>query len=78
MNSCILVGFTRERPKIGVPMSSKNDIWVGFGFSNYFSTTRNDRIFFTSRALKKYYISINLYLLDGYTRKQPKIGVSMS
>ena len=78
MDPCILVGYTRKHSKIGVPMSSKKVIWDGFGFSNFFSTTRNDRIFFTSRALKKYYISMNPCILVGYTRKHPKIGVPMS
>ena len=77
LNLCILVSRIRNHSKIALPMSSKKVIWVGFGFSNFFSTTRNDRIFFISRALKKYYVSINLCLLVGYTSKQPKIGVSM-
>ena len=40
-----------------------------------FSTTLNDQIFSSSRALKEYYISMNLFILVSYTRKHPKIGV---
>ena len=75
---CILVGNTRKHPKIGVPMSSKKYIWVGFGFSNFFSTPRNDRIFLFSRALNKYYISLNFCILVSYIKTHPKIGVPMS
>ena len=49
-----------------------------FQVLEFFSTNRNDRIFLSSRALKKYHISMNLCILVGYTRKHPKIGVSMS
>ena len=54
-------------------------IYLGrFRVLEIFSTTRIDRTFFSSRALKKYYMSMNLCILVGYTRKHPKIGVSMS
>ena len=36
-----------------------------------FSTTLNDRIFLSSRALKKYYISMNLCILLGYVTFHP-------
>ena len=49
-----------------------------FRVLEFFSTTRNDPIFLSSRALKKYYISINLCILIGYTRMHPEIAVSMS
>ena len=49
-----------------------------FRVLDFFSTTRNDRIFLSSRALKKYYISLNLCILVSYIRKHPKIGVPMS
>ena len=48
-----------------------------FRVFEFFSTTRNDRIYLSSWVLKKYYISINLCILVGYTRKHPKNGVSM-
>ena len=54
-------------------------IYLGrFRVLEFFSTTRNDRIFFSSRALKKYYISSNLCILIEYTRNHQKIGVPMS
>ena len=77
INSCILVAYTRKHPKIGVWMPSKKNFWVGSGLSIFFSSTRNDRIYLSSRVLKKYYISIILCILVGYARKHPKIGISM-
>ena len=54
-------------------------IYLGwFRVLEFFSTTLNDQILFYSSALKKYYISMNLCILVGYTRKHPKIGVSIS
>ena len=51
-------------------------IYLGwFPDLEFFSTTLNDQIFFSSRALKKYHISIRLCILVGYTRKHPKISV---
>ena len=78
MNLCILVGYTRKHPKIGVLISSNKSYLGRFRVLKFFSTSLNDHIFISSRALKKYYISINLWILVGYTRKYPKIGVSMS
>ena len=49
-----------------------------FRVLEFFSSTRNDRIFFSSRALKKYHVSMNLCISVGYTRKYPKIGLPMS
>ena len=49
-----------------------------FRVLEFFSTTRIDRIFFSSRALKKYHISMNLCTFVGYTKKHPEIGVPMS
>ena len=43
-----------------------------------FTTTLHDQIFLPSRALKKYYISLNFCMLVGYTGKHPKIEVPMS
>ena len=54
-------------------------IYLGrFRVLDFFSTTRNVQIFFSSRALKKYYISMNLCILISYKRKHPSIGVSKS
>ena len=54
-------------------------IYLGrFRILEFFSTTLNDQIFFSSKALKKYYVSMNLSILIGYTRKHPSIGVSIS
>ena len=49
-----------------------------FRVLKFFPTTWNDRIFLSSRTLKKYYISLNVRILVGYTTKHPKIGVSIS
>ena len=49
-----------------------------FRVLEFISTTGNDRIFLSFRALKKYYISMNLCISIEYKRKQPKIRVSMS
>ena len=49
-----------------------------FRVLEFFSTTLKDQIFSSSRALKKYCISLNLWILVVYTRKTAKIGVSMS
>ena len=78
INLCILVGYTKKYPKIGGSMSIKKSYLGRFRVLDFFSTTRNYRIFFSSRALKKYYISMNSYFLVGYTRKHPKISGSMS
>ena len=58
---CILVRYTRKHPKIGVLISSKKVIWVGFEFSN-FSTTLNDQFFFRLGLLKSI-ISAQTYVL---------------
>ena len=52
MNSCIIVGYTRKHPKIGVPMSSKKVIWAGFGFSNFFRLLETNDFFFLLGLLK--------------------------
>ena len=78
MKVCILISYTRKHLKCGVSMSSKKVFLGRFRVLEFFSTTRNDRIFFSSRALKKCHISMNLCILVVYTRKHPKIGVSMS
>ena len=49
-----------------------------FHFLEYFSITRNDRIFLFLRALEKDYISINLCIMIDCKRKHTKISVSMS
>ena len=49
-----------------------------FRVHEFFSTTRNHRIFLFSRALPNTYIGINLCILVNYTRKHPKVAVSMS
>ena len=41
------------------------------------STTPNHRIFLFSRALPETYIGLNLCILVNYTRKHPKVAVSM-
>ena len=56
----------------------KNNYLCRFRVLECFSTTRNDRIFFSSRDLNKYYISLNVCILVGYIRKHQKIGVPMS
>ena len=49
-----------------------------FRVLEYFSTTRNDRIFLFPRALKKTYISMNSCILVDNTRKHPKDAESES
>ena len=49
-----------------------------FRVLEFFSTTLNDQIFFSSRALKMYYMRMNLCILVGYIGKHRKIGESMS
>ena len=49
-----------------------------FRVLDFFSTVRNDRIFLFSRTLPETYIVIRLCILFHYTRKHPKIAVSMS
>ena len=49
-----------------------------FRLLDFFPTTRNDRIFLSCRVLKKDHMSMNSCILVGYTRKHPKIRVSMS
>ena len=49
-----------------------------FRVLEYFSTTRNDRIFLFPRALKKTYIGMDLCILIDYTKKLTKIEVSKS
>ena len=49
INLCILVDYTSIHPKIAVLMSSKK-IFVRFQVLEFFSTTRNDRIFLFPRA----------------------------
>ena len=44
----------------------------------FFSTTWNDQNFLLPRALRKSFIGMNSCVLVDYTRKQPKIAVSMS
>ena len=78
INLCICFSYTREHLKIGVSTSSKKVFFGQFRVLEFFSTTRNDRIFLFSRALKKYYISLNLCILVGYIKNQQKIGVPMS
>ena len=41
----------------------------------FFLTTRNDRIFLFSRALRETHFGINLCILVHYTRNHPKIAV---
>ena len=45
-NLCILVDYTRKRLKIAVSMSSKNDLWVRFGFSNFLRLFETTEFFF--------------------------------
>ena len=49
-----------------------------FRVLDFFSTVRNDRIFLFSRTLPETYVVIRLCILFHYTRKHPKIAVSMS
>ena len=56
----------------------QKNLFVSVSGSRIFSTVRNDRIFLFSRALKKYYISLNLCILVSYMKKLLKSGVSMS
>ena len=56
----------------------KNSYLGRFRVLEFFSTTLNDQMFFSSRALKKYYISMNLCMIVGSTRKHPKIAVLIS
>ena len=44
----------------------------------FFSTTRNDRIFLFPRALPETYIGMNSCIIVDYTRNLLKIGVSVS
>ena len=54
-------------------------IYLGrFRVLEFFSTILNDQIFFSFRALKMYYISMNLCIFIVYTRKHPIIVVAMS
>ena len=46
-----------------------------FPVLEHFPTIRNDRIFLFPRALKKTYISMDLFILVDYTRKYTKIAV---
>ena len=78
MNLCFLVDYTRKHPKIAVSKSSKKVFLVGFGVLEYFSATRNDRIFLFPRTLPETYIRMNLCILVDYTRKHPKIAVLKS
>ena len=45
-----------------------------FRVLEFFSTTWNDRIYFSSRVLKKFYISISLWILVGYAKKSRKLA----
>ena len=49
-----------------------------FRVLEFFSTTRNDRIFLFARALKNTYIGMILCILVDYPRIQPNIAVSKS
>ena len=49
-----------------------------FRVLEFFSTTRNDRIFLFARALKNTYIGMILCILVDYSRIHPNIAVSKS
>ena len=49
-----------------------------FQVLEFFSSIRNDRIFLSSRNFKKTFIGMTLCILVDYTKKHPKIEVSMS
>ena len=49
-----------------------------FRVLEFFSTTQNHRIFLFSKALPDTYIGLNSCILVNYTRKPPKVAVSMS
>ena len=59
MNLCIYFNYTRKHPKIAVTLSSIKVFCVGFGFSNFFRLLETTEFFFSFRALKKHYISMN-------------------
>ena len=73
-----MVNNTRKHPKIAVSMSSKKNFLCRFQVLEYFSTTRNERIFLFPRALPGTCVMVNSCILDYYTRKHPKIAVWMS
>ena len=54
----------------------KKFFWVLFRVLEFFSTTRNDRIFHFPRALHETDIGINSCILVNHTREQPNIAVS--
>ena len=56
----------------------KKSFYGRFRVVEYFSTTRNDRIFLFPRTLLETYIRMNLCILIDYTRKHPKIAVTNS
>ena len=56
----------------------KKSFYGRFRVFEYFSTTRNDRICLSPRALPETYIGMNLCILIDYTRKHPKTAVSKS
>ena len=78
MNSCILINCIIKQSKIRVSVYSKKSLLCRFRVLKFFLTTWNDRIFLSSKVHKKYFISKKLCILSNYTRKQPKIRVSMS
>ena len=78
MNLCILVDYTRKKPKICCINVVKKSFLCRFQILEFISTTWNDRNFLFPRALRKSFIDINLCVLVDYTRKQPKIAVWMS
>ena len=71
MNLCILIGYTRKHQKIGVPMSSKKYIWVGFGFSNFFRLLETTEFFFLPGLLKSK-ISAWTYVLSLVTQENTR------
>ena len=72
-------GWLHKKAPENCPINVLKKSYLGrFRVLEFFSTIRNDRIFLSSNALKKYYISMNLCILVVYTRKHPKIEVPLS
>ena len=78
INSCIIVDYIRKQSNIALWLSSKKIFLGRFRVLEYFSTTRNDRIFLFHQALQETYISLKPSILVDYTRKHPKVCFPIS
>ena len=79
INLFILVDYIIKHPKIAVSMSLKNVFWVGLRLSNFLLLLETTEFFFSLGLFQRLIgIGMNLCILVDYTRKNPKIAVSMS